>query len=304
MRSLGFSVAALALMTSAGTAYAAGESGKVISTTRTVTSTAPITAVPVLKSATEKSIWSGALDAPGGPASYRSPSRGLVLPPYWMQPNFFINDYTRYGFAVPEDGFGWSRYFDDAVLTDSTGRVVDFVKDVDWNKFDQGKFAAAAPGVSFDEADVDRRRPDAREFDRDGDRKLGVGGAISSVGGALIGGVVGAAAGALIGGKGERLAGSLIGGGVGALTGLAVSEASSGKKRKFGRKGHRGPHWDHGGYYPGGFYYETYQTVSYVPVEPITTTTTETKVIYENVSISHSRPKRPLKRRPAQCQCR
>lgn len=291
-------------MSSAGAAYAAEESGKLMPTTGAVTPAAPTTIIPVVKSAAEKSMWAGALDAPGGLASYRSPDRGFVLPPYWMQPNFFIDDYARYGFAAPKDGFGWSRYFDDAVLTDSTGRVVDVVKDVDWDKFDQSQFAAVAPGVSFDEADIDRRRPDAREVDRDDDRRGRVGGAISGVGGALIGGAVGAAAGALIGDKSERLAGSLIGGGVGALAGLAISEATSGKKRKFGRKGHRRPHWDYGGYYPGGFYYETYQTVSYVPVEPITTTTTETKVIYETVNSSHSHHKRPLKRRAPQCQCR
>lgn len=298
MRSLGFSVAALALMAASGTALAAPQSNNVGSTVTTATSAIPL---PTVQSSAGVPIWYGALNAPGGVAAYRTPFRGFVLPPYWMQPNFFIEDYARYGFAAPQDGFGWSRYYDDAVLTDSTGRVVDVVKDVDWRKFDQGQFAAA-PGASFDEAGLDRRRPDARDFDRDDDRKHGrVGSAIGSVGGALIGGAVGAVAGNLIAGKGERLAGSLIGGGVGALAGLAVSEARGGKKHKH-HAGHRGcgAHW--GDSYPGGYYYETYQTVSYVPVEPIKTTTTTTKVVYETVAVA-PHAKRPLKRRPHRCAC-
>jgi hypothetical protein len=309
MKSLGFSVAALALMASSGTAFAAGESDKVISTTQTVTSAAPgvsfpapatVLALPSVQSSATNSTWSGALNAPGGLVAYRTPFRGFVLPAYWMQPNFYIEDYARYGFPVPQDDFGWSRYYDDAVLTDSTGRVVDVVQGVDWKKFDNGQFSAGV-GTSFDEAELDRRRPDARDFDRD--RKRGrVGSAIGSVGGALIGGAVGAVAGNLIAGKGERLAGSLIGGGVGALAGLAIGEATRGGKRR-----HRGPHWGHGGerYYPGGYYYETFETVNYIPVAPITTTTTTTKVYYETVTTGKStyHPKRPHNPRPHQCRC-
>jgi Ni/Co efflux regulator RcnB len=304
MRSLGFSVAALALMASSGTAFAAGESGKAMTTVKTVTSPVPVVSAPIVQSSAQKSTWWGALNAPGGLASYRTPVRGFVLPPYWMQPNFYIDDYARYGFPAPQDDFGWSRYFEDAVLTDSTGRVVDVVKDVDWGKFDNGQFAAG-PGTSFDEGGLDRRRPDSRDFDRD--RKRGrVGSAIGSIGGALIGGAVGAVAGNLIAGKGERLAGSLIGGGVGALAGLAVGEATRGRKGRHhgGHRYPRGPHWG-GGYYPGGYYYETYETVNYIPVAPISTTTTTTKVYYETITTGKSTyyPKRPHKHRPHRCTC-
>jgi Ni/Co efflux regulator RcnB len=310
MKSLGFSVAALALMATSGTAFAAGESGKITSTTRTVTSAPQTTALPAVQSAAERSTWSGALNAPGGLSSYRSPVRGFVLPPYWTQPNFYIEDFARYGFAAPQDDFGWSRYFEDAVLTDSTGRVVDVVKDVDWKRFDNGQFANNA-GTSFENGDFDRGRSDPRDFDRERDRKRGrVGSAIGSIGGALIGGAVGAVAGNLIAGKGERLAGSLIGGGVGALAGLAVGEATRGGKgrRHSGRDryGHRGPHWNNGGrYYPGGYYYETFETVNYIPVAPITTTSTTTKVYYETITTGSSNyhPRRPVKHRPHQCRC-
>jgi Ni/Co efflux regulator RcnB len=126
MRSLGFSVAALALMATSGTAFAAGESGKVISTTRKVMTTRPGVTFPTGlsgQSAAQRSTWSGALNAPGGLSAYRTPVRGFVLPSYWMQPNFYIEDYARFGFAAPQDDFGWSRYYDDAVLTDSTGHL-------------------------------------------------------------------------------------------------------------------------------------------------------------------------------------
>lgn len=311
MKNLGISVAALAMMATSGTAFAAGESGKAMSTTQTVTSASSLPSLPALPPLPSGG-WVG---AQGVPDAYQPLVRGSILPSFWMQPQYYIDDYARYGFAAPQDDFGWSRYYDDAVLTDGAGRVADVVKGVDWNKFDQGQFARG-PGTSFDEGGFDRRRPDARDFDRNHDRKRGgVGRAIGSVGGALIGGAVGAVAGNLIAGKGERLAGSLIGGGVGALAGLAIGEATrSGKGRHRGdshKGGHRypprGPHWSQGGwnghYGHGG--YETFTTVNYIPVAPITTTTTTTKVIYETVSTGKSTyyPKRPSKRHPHQCRC-
>jgi hypothetical protein len=268
MRSLGFSVAALALMATSGTAFAAGESGKIISTTRTVASTPSIGALPV-GPIIQQGRWSGGDMAPGGWQAYRTPFRGFVLPEYWTQPNFYIEDFARYGFAAPQDDYGWSRYYDDAVLTDSTGRVADVVKGVDWNRFDQGQFANGA-GTSFEDGDFDRRRPDPRDFDRERDHKRG---------------------------------------GVGALAGLAIGEATrGGKGRHHGnRYPPRGPHWGHGGW--GGHHghggFETFTTVNYIPVAPITTTTTTTKVYYETITTGSSTyyPKRPHKHRPHQCRC-
>ena len=303
MKNVGISVAALALLATSGTAMAAGESGRVISQTQTVTALPSLPALPPLQGV-------GLGGAESLPDAYQPLARGATLPSFWMQPQYYIDDYARYGFAAPQDDFGWSRYYDDAVLTDSTGRVADVVKGVDWNRFDQGQFASG-PGTSFENGDFDRRRPDARDFDRERDRKSGgVGRAIGSIGGALIGGAVGAVAGNLIAGKGERLAGSLIGGGVGALAGLAIGEATRGGKGRH-HDGHRypprGPHWSHGGWNGrhghGGF--ETFTTVNYIPVAPITTTTTTTKVYYETVTTGSSTyyPKRPPKRHPHQCRC-
>lgn len=306
MKNLGISVAALALLATPCAAVAAGDAGRVISQTQGVTSLPSVQSLPALPASPSLPgvSWSGGDVGPGG---YQPLARGTVLPPYWMQPQFYIDDYARYGFTAPQDDHGWSRYYDDAVLTDSSGRVADVVRGVDWARFG-GEQIATGPGTSFDQGDGGRRRPDARDFPPERKRG-GVGRAIGSVGGALIGGAVGAVAGNLIAGKGERLAGSLIGGGVGALAGLAIGEATrgGGKHHRDRRYGHRGPHWNHGGgYYPGGYYYETYQTTSYVPVEPIKTTTTTTKVVYETVSTGSStyHPRRPLKRRPIhRCAC-
>ena len=333
MRSLGFSVLVVAMVTTSGTAFAANGASRVISTTRsTVTTPAATTAVlPAQTTGVSAARWDGGTNAPGGWAAYRAPFRGYVLPEYWMQPSFFIDDFASYGFATPQDGFGWSRYYDDAVLTDSTGRVVDMVKGADWSRFSQSQIVSN-PGAQFDPGFaqnanvVDQRRPDPRDFDEPRKRS-GIGSAIGSIGGALIGGAVGAIAGNLIAGRGERLAGSLIGGGVGALAGLAIGEATRGggtkhhgrrhrdRDRDYGdyRGRHRGPHWDrdydrddyyrygHGGY-------ETYTTVNYIPVAPITTTTTSTRVIEETVYGKTTYYKHRVKprvhyHRPRQCTC-
>jgi Ni/Co efflux regulator RcnB len=317
MKRLGMAAAVALLLASSGTAFAAESSGRVVSTTQTVLTT------PNGNMPSTSGRWSGGDQAPGGWSAYRPLVRGAVLPEYWMQPQFYIDDFERYGFATPQDDYGWSRYYDDAVLTDSSGRVADIVKGVDWKRFDNGQFATpmVSPGADFGGAgatvvdtvrmDEGRRRPDARELDRevrrDFDRGRGrgrIGKTIGSVGGALIGGAVGAVAGGLIAGKGERLAGSLIGGGVGALAGLAISHGSRGGKHRHDRyDAWRGSHWGRSGSGYGG--YETITTTSYVMVAPITTTTTTTKTTYETVTTGSStyHPKRPLKRRPHRCTC-
>lgn len=318
MKRSGIAATVALLLAGSGTAFAAESGSRVTSTTQAI-STAPQTNMP-----TTSGRWWGGDQAPGGWSAYKPLGRGAVLPEYWMQPQFYIDDFERYGFATPQDDYGWSRYYDDAVLTDSSGRVADIVKGVDWKRFDNGQFAnpIVSPGADFSGAttvetvrtDEGRRRPDAREVDRDvrrdfdrGHGRGRIGKTIGSVGGALIGGAVGAVAGGLIAGKGERLAGSLIGGGVGALAGLAIGESSRhGKHRRDRYHAWRGPHWDYygRGYGYGG--YETITTTSYVMVAPITTTTTTTKTTYETVATGSSTyyPKRPLKRRPPrQCSC-
>jgi Ni/Co efflux regulator RcnB len=79
--------------------------------------------------------WVGGWQAPGGWNAYRRPYRGFVLPSYWISPSFYIGNWSTYGFARPSAGYGWSRYYDDAVLTDRYGRVVDFVPNYNWDRY-------------------------------------------------------------------------------------------------------------------------------------------------------------------------
>ncbi|WCM27800.1 RcnB family protein [Sphingomonas sp. QA11] len=82
--------------------------------------------------------WYAGSNAPGGWKAYRRPDRGWTLPRYWIAPSFFIGNYGLYGLSSPPVGYNWTRYYDDAVLTDSYGRVYDSVGGIDWDSYDDG----------------------------------------------------------------------------------------------------------------------------------------------------------------------
>ncbi len=63
---------------------------------------------------------------PGGWGAYRAPGYGYTLPRYWVAPGNFIADPRGFGLPQPAWGYGWSRYYDDVVLTDRWGRVYDW----------------------------------------------------------------------------------------------------------------------------------------------------------------------------------
>ncbi len=69
---------------------------------------------------------------------YRRPYRGFQLPSTFIQPSFFIGSYGNYGLSQPSYGYGWSRYYNDAVLTDRRGIVHDTRYNVDWDRYNQG----------------------------------------------------------------------------------------------------------------------------------------------------------------------
>ncbi len=157
-------------------------------------------------------------DPPEGPEQgrYVVPHYGYQLPRDWMGPTHFISDWRSYGLTRPAAGYGWSRYYDDAVLTDRWGRVYDWRRDV---------------------------RRDGRDgrYDRRTDRRGG-----SGVGGAIAGAVVGGVAGNVIAGRGNRLPGTIIGGGLGAIAGAAIDRG--GQRR--GDDGYRDGDYDRG---PGDY---------------------------------------------------
>lgn len=140
--------------------------------------------------------WYAGWRAPGGWNAYRRPVYGYVLPRYWVQPSYYISNYSAYGFPAPAAGYGWSRYYDDAVMTDRYGRIYDTRSNVNWDRYDG------------DEGYRDRRD--------------------SGIGGAAIGAVVGGVAGNRIAGSGNRTAGTLIGAGAGAVAGAIIDRAEDG----------------------------------------------------------------------------
>ncbi|CAH0351085.1 RcnB family protein [Sphingobium sp. CECT 9361] len=142
--------------------------------------------------------WHGGVQAPGGYTAYRRPVRGYALPRYWIQPSFYIGNYATYGLPTPPQGYGWSRYYDDAVMTDAYGRVYDSRSDVRWENYEGGY------------------EPDQPRYAERRD---------TGIGGAAIGTVAGGVAGNVIAGRGNRTVGTLVGAAAGAAAGLAIDKA-------------------------------------------------------------------------------
>lgn len=154
--------------------------------------------------------WYAGWRAPGGWNGYQRPVYGYVLPSYWISPSYYIGNYGAYGLPAPAYGYGWSRYYDDAVMTDRYGRVYDSRSGVAWDRYEGGY----GPDGDYD----DRGYQDAPRRD-------------NGVGGAAIGAVVGGVAGNRIAGRGNRTAGTLIGAGVGAVAGMAIDKAEDAPRR-------------------------------------------------------------------------
>ena len=166
--------------------------------------------------------WFAGWRAPGGWNGYQRPIYGYVLPRYWVSPNYSIANYGAYGLPAPNNGYGWSRYYDDAVMTDRHGRVYDSRSNIDWDRYEGGY------GPDGDDGYYDEPRRD------------------NGVGGAAIGAVVGGVAGNRIAGRGNRTAGTLIGAGVGAVAGLAIDKSEDGPRRNAPPPRRPGAGYDHG----------------------------------------------------------
>lgn len=270
--------------------------------------------------------WYGGVHAPGGWAAYRRPFRGWVMPPYWTAPSFVITDWQSYGLSAPPQGYGWYRYYDDAVLADPRGQVFDSVNSVDWDRdeeidgrgYSEPPIAPEHPGATY---------PPPYEERRD-----------TGAGGAVIGGVIGGVAGNVIAGRGNRLAGTLLGAGAGAIAGAAIDRGEDrGRRRRYapglryddryGGGDAHGGYSVYGGYdapppavinTPGGATVVTQSSgggwggsTTTVIVQPaVTTTTTTTEYVYESVAaaprrVVRKRSWRPRAKAPAcPCVCR
>ncbi|MET0363823.1 MAG: RcnB family protein [Sphingobium sp.] len=164
--------------------------------------------------------WSAGASAPGGWNGYYRPVAGWSLPSYWINPAYYISDWRGYGLPAPAEGYGWSRYYDDAVLTDRYGRVSDVRYGYDWDRYGGYEDAYDVPPPP--------QSPPPLPYEADRYRRDRSG---NTVAGAVAGGVIGGVAGNLIAGRGNRTAGTIVGAGVGAIAGAAIGNASSRPKR-------------------------------------------------------------------------
>lgn len=229
--------------------------------------------------------WFAGWRAPGGWAGYRRPVRGFILPRYWISPSYYIANYGAYGLPAPAYGYGWSRYYDDAVMTDRYGRVYDHRSDVDWGRYEGG----------YEDAPRDApppRRPGAGYDDGYGydDDVVTSGGEYGS----------NAYDGRWIGTwtteDGRQVSGTYEGRFEGDVRGAGVD---------YDAPPYGAAHWGHGpmpgpagGYISGGYYYPA-PTVTTVTVQPAVTTTTTTTYVTEKVA--YRKPARKLRRA---CRCK
>jgi Ni/Co efflux regulator RcnB/uncharacterized protein YcfJ len=209
---------------------------------------------------------------PAGAPAYVRPFRGFVLPRVWIAPSYYIPNWQGYGLPRPAQGYGWSRYYDDAVLTDRSGQVYDSVQGVNWQaaqagtgtvvtqtyspdydpyNYDQslllggddvvqGTHWVTGPAdvrdVDYDDANtppLPPASPPVAAYDRDYDAAfLDACRRDSGLGGAAIGAAAGGLAGNRIAGRGNRTGGTLIGAGVGAIAGLVIDKAEDRERCK------------------------------------------------------------------------
>tara|TARA_Y100000296_G_scaffold81065_1_gene107555 strand:+ start:74307 stop:75719 length:1413 start_codon:yes stop_codon:yes gene_type:complete len=204
---------------------------------------------------------------PVGAPAYVRPFRGFILPRVWIAPTYYIANWQGYRLPRPAQGFGWSRYYDDAVLTDRNGRVYDSVQGVNWQQ---------APGAAATTVTSQVYSPDYDPYNYDQSLLLGNDDVVqgthwvrsseepagvdfdpdqppppppayapvdepafleacrrdNGLGGAAAGAAVGGLAGNRIAGRGDSTGGTLIGAGVGAIAGMVIDKAEDRERCK------------------------------------------------------------------------
>jgi Ni/Co efflux regulator RcnB len=224
--------------------------------------------------------WRAGYGAPGGWAAYRRPVRGFALPHYWVQPGFYIADYALYSLPAPQPGYGWSRYYDDAVLTDRYGRVYDSRGDIGWDRYEGGydDEPAVAHAMPPPEAGPPPPPGHRRPYDES---------VVSS------NEYRGRWVGTWYGADGRVYSGDYDGAYQGTVNGADMNPPPH----------DRGPHWRDGGAYdydnPGNVYYVG-PGVTTIVVQPAVTTTT---TYYDEEVIPVRKAWKPRRKAPARCGC-
>jgi hypothetical protein len=67
--------------------------------------------------------------------------RGNVVPPQFRGGQFVVQDWQAFGFPPPMPGGQWIRHYDDALLIDGDGRVMDERYGWDWDRHGDGDMA-------------------------------------------------------------------------------------------------------------------------------------------------------------------
>ncbi|HZG45977.1 MAG TPA: RcnB family protein, partial [Allosphingosinicella sp.] len=100
-------------------------------------------------------------------SGYHRIDRGFVLPQAWWGPRYGISNWSAYGLPQPIHGGRWVRYYDDALMIDSYGRVHDGRWGMSWDDRDD-RWSYDDRGAPYRGGDDDYYDEDYYEDDRDG----------------------------------------------------------------------------------------------------------------------------------------
>jgi Nickel/cobalt transporter regulator len=106
----------------------------------------------------------------GGMKGFHRFGRGHIVPPHFRNRQFFVNNWQMFGWPAPMPGGQWIRVYDDALLIDRDGRVMDGRYGWDWDgrgdrmAYDEGYEDDYAYGEDdYDREDWDDDGPDGRD---------------------------------------------------------------------------------------------------------------------------------------------
>jgi len=100
-------------------------------------------------------------------SGYHRIDRGFVLPQAWWGPRYGISNWSAYGLPQPIHGGRWVRYYDDALMIDSYGRVHDGRWGMTWDDRDD-RWSYDDRGAPYRGGDDDYYDEDYYEDERDG----------------------------------------------------------------------------------------------------------------------------------------